>query len=437
MEAGQPTHDDPRIGAGPRHAASFALGLLTLVYTLNFVDRQVLSILLEPVKRDLGASDAFMGFLAGPAFAVFYTLAGVPIARWADRGIRRDIIALGLALWSGMTAVSALARTATQLALARVGVGIGEAACSPAAHSLIADLFPKRERATAMAVYSTGIHAGILLGLVLGGWVEQRFGWRTAFLVAGLPGVGLAAIVRAGIREPARAAHLSTSGISGEPFARSLLNLWRIRSLRWLAAGATLTSLVGYAFAAWSPALLMRVHSFGTAKAGLWIGLASGLGGAAGTLLGGALADRLQRRDPRWPAWISALGALLAAPCFACFAQARSPGPALLALVPALVFQAVWLGPIFGLTQSLADLRLRALAASLLLLSINLLGLGVGPQLVGLLNDAWSASLGTDAIRASLSVVCGFQGLAVACYLLGARTLSSDLARAATEPAAR
>ena len=200
----------PRISAG---ASRYALALLTVVYVFNFVDRQILSILIVPIQRELGTSDTAMGFLTGVTFAVFYTLAGVPIARWADRGVRRDVIAVGLALWSGMTALSGFAHSFVQLALARVGVGVGEAACSPSAHSLIADYFPREKRATAMAIYSTGIHAGILIGFVSGGWIQQAFGWRAAFWIVGAPGIVLAIVTRFTLREPPRTALSESSAM--------------------------------------------------------------------------------------------------------------------------------------------------------------------------------------------------------------------------------
>src|SRR5262245_25725483 len=170
----------PAEPASPAYAR-YVLGLLFVVNVFNFVDRQILAILLEPIKAELGASDSEMGFLTGLAFALFYTVAGIPIARLADRGSRRTVIAVGLALWSGMTAVSGLVRSFGQLALARIGVGVGEAACSPPAHSLLADYFPPERRATALAIYAMGIHVGILFGFLVGGWMNELFGWRYAF----------------------------------------------------------------------------------------------------------------------------------------------------------------------------------------------------------------------------------------------------------------
>ena len=175
---------------------SYALALLVVVNVFNYLDRQILSILLESIKRDLQLSDTALGFLTGIAFALFYTFAGVPIARWADRGTRRTIMALGLAVWSGMTALTGLAQSFTQLALARIGVGVGEAACSPPVHSLLSDYFPPERRGTALSIFSLGVPIGIMIGYLVGGWINQYFGWRTAFFVVGLPGLLLAVVVR-------------------------------------------------------------------------------------------------------------------------------------------------------------------------------------------------------------------------------------------------
>src|SRR3990172_5626601 len=184
--------------------AKYVLAVLLLAYIFNFIDRQIISILLEPIKEDLGASDSAMGFLSGTAFALFYATLGIPIARWADVWLRRSIIAIGLALWSGMTALSGAAQTFAQMAAARVGVGVGEAALSPPAHSLISDYFPPERRATALSIYAMGIHLGILFGVVAGGWLEEYWGWRRAFVMVGLPGILLAVLVQLSVREPAR-----------------------------------------------------------------------------------------------------------------------------------------------------------------------------------------------------------------------------------------
>ena len=226
---------------------SYALALLVVVNVFNYLDRQILSILLESIKRDLQLSDTALGFLTGIAFALFYTFAGIPIARWADRGLRRTIMALGLAVWSGMTTLTGLAQSFTQLALARIGVGVGEAACSPPAHSLLSDYFPPERRGTALSIFSLGVPIGIMIGYLSGGWINQYFGWRTAFFVVGLPGLLLAVVVRLTLREPPRghseSLQTSTSVTPADSFPDVLRFMWRLRSFRHLSLAAALHAL--------------------------------------------------------------------------------------------------------------------------------------------------------------------------------------------------
>jgi MFS family permease len=418
--------------------ARYALGLLFVVYVFNFIDRQILSILLEPIKQDLGVSDTAMGFLTGIAFALFYTVAGIPIARLADRRSRRTIIAVGLFVWSAMTAASGLARSFGQLALARIGVGIGEAACTPPAHSLLADYFPPERRATALAVYGMGIHVGILFGFLVGGWMNEIFGWRQAFYVVGLPGVVLAIVVRLTLREPVRGAadghHAPMLGtVSGRDAVREI---WSLRSLRHMALGAGLHSFAGYGLAAWGPAFLARVHHMSSAEIGTWLGLITGVGGAAGAVLGGVLADRLGRRDARWTLWVPAIASTIEVPLLVAFLLLPSVNTALLIAVPAILTGAMWLGPIFAATANLVRPAMRALTSALMLFVVNLIGLGLGPQAVGVLNDALAPAFGAEAVRYSLCLV-GLTNLwAAGHFAWSARTLRDDLARAAPARAA-
>ena len=415
------------------------------MYVVNFVDRQILSILIVPIQRELGTSDTAMGFLTGVAFALFYTLAGIPIARWADRGVRRDVISVGLALWSGMTALSGCAQSFVQLALARVGVGVGEAACSPSAHSLIADYFPREKRATAMAIYSTGIYAGILIGFLSGGWIQQSLGWRAAFWIVGAPGLALAIVTRFTLREPPRThvqaaasrTELSAPSPDGasERFFDSMRALWRMRTFRQMSVGGGFATLVGCAFLTWNAAFLARVHGMSPAAIGTSLGLVSGIGGAAGTLLGGALADRGARHDCRWHLWVPAIGCLLALPCLVAFTQQSTPAAALAWFALAQVFLVFWFGPLFGLTQSLARPHMRALASSVFLFTINAIGLALGPLIVGMLNDAFKPRFGEQAIRWSLACVCAFEAWAAVHLVIAARTLPADLASTDAEVA--
>jgi MFS family permease len=413
---------------------SYALGLLVVVSVFNYLDRQILSILLEPIKRDLQLSDTALGFLTGIAFALFYTFAGIPIARWADQGMRRTIIALGLAVWSGMTALTGLAQTFTQLVLARVGVGIGEAACSPPAHSLLSDYFPPERRGTALSIFALGVPIGIMLGYLAGGWVNQYFGWRTAFFVVGLPGLVLALVLRLTLREPPRG-HSEGLHVGGatatESIGEVLRFMWGLRSFRHLSLAAALHAFYGYGSLAFVPAFMMRVHGMtNTAELGLWLGLIAGVFAGVGTFLGGTLSDRFagSKKDTRWYMWLPAWATLLGVPFSFLFYLWPEGRTALLLSIPGSILGPMWLGPTGAMTQGLVKLRMRATASAILLFIINMIGLGLGPQTVGMVSDLLTPSYGTEAIRyALLSVVVTGSVWAAGHYFLAARTLRDDL----------
>ena len=403
--------------------------MLFLAYVFNFVDRQILSILLQPIKAELQVSDTAMGFLTGMAFALFYTFAGLPIARWADYGTRRTIIALGIAIWSVMTAASGFARNFVQLALARVGVGVGEATLSPAAHSLISDYFPPERRATALAIYSMGASFGILLGLAAGGWLRETLGWRAAFLIVGLPGLAVALLTRLTVREPPRG---HVEGLSaethGESLGEVLAYLWRLRSFRHLSLAASLYGFAGYGFSIWAPAFLERSHQMSATEVGFWLGPILGLGGALGTYLGGRLGDHLGAKDARWYMRLAAIGACLQLPFALAFLLWPDAGPALAFLIPSTVLSLFYVAPTYAMTQGLAKLRMRALATAVLLFVLNLVGLGLGPQVVGILSDLLSPRLGTDSLRYALLIVVLTNLWAAGHSLVAARWLREDLA---------
>lgn len=408
-------------------SAWYALAVLFVVYVANFVDRQILAIVLDDVKAELQVSDTLMGLLSGPAFVVFYTVAGIPIARLADRGSRRTIIACGLALWSVMTALCGLARSYPQLLLARIGVGVGEAAGTPPSHSLLSDLFPAERRATALSLYAMGIYVGVMFGYLAGGFVREAFDWRTAFLVVGLPGIPLALLVQATVREPARGASDGRADEATPPLREVLRFLASRRAFVWVTIAACFQSLSGYSILAWAPSFLRRVHAMDPAEAGLSIGLVTGIGGAFGAWLGGALVDRLARRDRRWivwlPAWVSALSVPFAVP----FYLAEGRAATLAAFVPFYVLSAMYVGPLWSVGQSVVRPRMRALASAILLVVLNLVGLGLGPLAVGAANDLLHDRLGDDAIRWSLLVMAGMGGLAAWPFARAARTLRAEL----------
>jgi MFS family permease len=414
--------------------ANYVLAVLFGAYVINFVDRQIVSILAEPIKQALGISDSWIGFLGGPAFAIFYATLGIPIARLADLWIRRTVIAIGLALWSGMTALSGLSQSFTQLALARIGVGVGEAALSPPAHSLLADYFPVEKRATALGVYAMGIHIGVLVGLVVGGWLEELWGWRAAFLVVGLPGLALAVVVRLTVREPVRGAQEATP-ITGAPptVAEVVRFLAARRSFVHLSLGIGFTAFAGYAFAFWAPTFLRRVHEMSGAELGTKIGIGLGVGGAIGSVIAGVLADRLGKRDVRWWMWVPAIACAGPLPFTLTFLLLSDPDLALLLAFPGVVIAAMYQGPVFSTVQTLAPVRMRAVAAGVLMFVTNIIGLALGPQSIGWLNDYVFAHHGDEAVRYSLLVVLLVMGIwSSVHFLVAARALPGDLARQGT-----
>ena len=410
---------------------NYVLAILFVAYVFNFVDRQIISILLGPIKRDLGVSDSMMGFLAGPAFAIFYATLGIPIARLGDLWVRRTIIAIGLALWSGMTAVSGLAQNFTQMALARIGVGVGEAALSPPAHSLLADYFPVEKRATALGVYAMGIHIGILFGVLAGGWLEEYWGWRRAFMVVGLPGLVLALLVRFTVREPVRGAQELRPTDEAMPTVMEVVRfLAARRSFRHLSLGIGLTAFAGYAFATWAPEFLRRVHGISGGELGTKYGLALGVGGAIGSVLAGVIADRLGRRDVRWWLWLPAIAGAGPLPFTLSFFASSNVDTALAIGFPGLIIAAMYQGPVFATVQTLSPVRMRAVASGVLMFVTNIIGLALGPQSIGWLNDYVFYERGTDAIRYSLVSVLLVMGIWSSIhFLLAARALPADLAR--------
>lgn len=408
--------------------AHWTLGILLFVYVFNFLDRQVLNVLLKSIKEEFGVSDTLLGFLTGPAFAVFYTVAGLPIARWADRGVRRNIVALGLAAWSVFTMASGVVTSFVQLALARVGVGVGEASATPSAHSMLSDLYPPETRATALSVYTVGAYLG-MLGLGLAGWLDENYGWRTAFLVFGAPGLLLALVVRFAVPEPPRGAIEGLSAAEAPPSIREVgRHLLGLRSFRSLVVASSLFAFSGYGFMNWAPLFLQRVHGLGSTQAATAIGFVLGIGGAVGVLLGGILVDRLSRRDLRWNLWIPALGAAVMTPFLSLFLFASDWKVGLLSYFPAFVAGQLYVGPAYAMTQALAKLQMRAQASAVILFFMNLIGMGGGPQLVGLLNDLLAPSFGDQAIRYSLLVMALVNLGALLFSLRAASFLRQDLA---------
>lgn len=410
-------------------AAYYALGLLTVVYSFNFIDRQLLAILQESIKADLGLSDGQLGLLTGFAFAVFYVTAGIPIARWADHSNRRNIVALALTVWSGMTALSGLVGNYGQLLAARIGVGVGEAGGSPPSHSMISDIFPAHRRASALGFYSTGVNIGILFGFLLGGWLNEFFGWRVAFMVVGIPGVLLALLVRYTIEEPIRGLS-DNKQVSSEPtyFRQVLKVLWASKAFRHIAMGAALNAFVSYSTSNWTASFMIRSHGMSTGELGTWLALIMGFGGAVGVFCGGLIADRLAHRDKRWYVWLPTLAGLIALPFIVAVYLVDGRYTALMCMIVPAVMSNVYLGNAIATTHNLVGLRMRAMSSAILFFILNIIGLGAGPWTVGVASDYLSATHGSESLRYAMLYILPVVGFWSICHFyLASKTLRADL----------
>ena len=423
--------------AGPRAA----LAMMACVTVLNVMDRQLLAVLIEPIKEELGASDAAMGLLTGTSFALLHVFASVPVAIWADRGVRRSIIALGLALWSALTCLTGFARSYTEIFLIRVGVGIGEASGGGPAQSLLSDSFPVEQRSTALSIFVMGGPLGSMLAFAAGGWLGETLGWRTAFIIFGAPGLLLALMIRILVREPERGA-FDAERLEGEegqgPSAQLFPAIPVGRATRWIVTTPSMRNFVLasglntvgiYTILIWAVPYLDRVHDLSPSAAGARLAIASGLFTALGTLAGGPLADRMARRDIRWLAWLPALTSACVFPFGIAFAFATSGNLASLLLAPASFMAGSYFAPVFAAVQTLAAARMRALAAAALTAVNTILGLGLAPPLVGYLSDLGAASHGSDSIRYAIAALLSAHLGAAVLLLRASRTLKVDLGR--------
>ena len=410
----------------------YMLAVLTMVYVFNFIDRQILVILQEDIKAELLLSDTQLGLLSGLSFAIFYVTFGIPIARWADKGTRRNIVALAVGTWSLMTALCGLVGNYGQLLAARIGVGVGEAGGSPPAHSMISDLFPPEERATALSIYSMGINFGILLGFVIGGWVNDFFGWRMVFFVIGTPGIVMALIVRFTLREPPRGHAEKVEQVADAPPFREVIELlWSRPSFRHMSIASGLHAFVGYGVGQWIASFFIRTYELtGTGEIATWLGLISGTAGAAGTFCGGYFADKLGKRDKRWYIWVPGLATVLAIPFSLAVYLLNNYGLALSIYLIPVFLGAMFLGPTLAMTHGIVSLRMRALASAFLFFVLNLIGLGLGPLFTGMISDLLEPSLGSEALRYALVIVVLVYFWCALHYYLAGKTIREDLARA-------
>src|SRR4051794_39961174 len=419
--------------AKPSARRYYVLGLLTIIYALNFLDRTIFNVLIEPIKKEFQLSDTMMGLLAGFGFALFYSLLGIPIARVADRLNRRNIVAAAFAFWSAMTALCGAASSVTSLALARIGVGIGESAGSPASQSIVADLFAKNERPRALGIYAIGTYLGVFLGYFIGGYVNQHYGWRMAFYTAGLPGILLAAVLWLTVSEPRRGT-MSPDGFAEtfapEPLGPTLAFLASQKTFVIVLIGFCLTPYTNYATSAWIPPFLARVHHLSSVEIGTYAGTFKGLCGMAGTLVGGLVVAQISQRDDRWKLWAPAIMSGLAGPVFAVCMLTPDFKIMVAALATTSFLVGFHLGPIFAIAQTVAKPSMRALASAIILLTATCFGQGVGPLAVGMINDALKNDYGVNAVRYSLLSAAVTTTLGALLFVWAARTIREDIRRA-------
>ena len=408
--------------AAPPARANVVLALLLLAYIFNFLDRQILGILAKPIKADLHLSDAQFGAIGGLAFALLYSVLGVPLAMLADRTRRSWVIAGALTVWSAFTALCGTAASYAQLFLFRLGVGVGEAGGVAPSYALIADYFEPRRRARALAIYSLGVPLGLAGGTMAGAYIATWVSWRAAFVVMGIAGILLAPIMLMFVRDLPRAAKPADA----EPLRRTFPMVARKPTFWLMAASASCSSLCGYGLALWTPSIMIRSFGFDLLDTAHFFASLVLIGGTAGVFAGGWLADRLGQVDRSWYAKLPAIAWLITAPTF--FFGLLSPSAWMawpLLLIPNAL-NILWLGPVTTAVQHLVPRPLRSTASASFLLINNFIGLGVGPLLMGALSDAYKARFGDDALRYAAVSCLGFYLLAALLMMLAARRLRDD-----------
>lgn len=427
---------EPSAPAAPviysRGYVNYVIGALSVVYFINLTDRQILAILMQPIKKEMQLTDTELGFLGGIAFAIFYSILGLPIARMADKYSRVNILTICLGLWSVMTALCGLAGNFWQLLSARIGVGVGEAGASPPSHSLIADYVPVEKRATAIGLFAIGVPVGLLSGYLFGGGLEQLYGWRVAFMAIGLPGVLVGVIVKLTVEEPPRGNSQGGMKVQAEtPRIMAVVrHMWAVPSFLHLSLATALQAFATYSIYQWIPSFLARSYQMSSGEIGSWLAVVMGVGGFIGTVAGGYFADILSRRDMRWQMWLPGICIFLAAPfsvgIYFSFGQTMS----LVFLIIVIGLINTWLGPGLAITQTLAPVRMRAMASALLLFMLNIIGLGMGPQAVGIMSDLLRPAYGEESLRYALLLSSSFYIWSAYHFWKASQTLRDDLVKA-------
>ena len=401
---------------------AYMLGIFFTINVFSYMDRIVLSVLVEPIKQELLLTDTQMGLLTGFAFALFYAVMGFPIARLADKGHRKHIIVISMALWSLMTALSGKAQSFLHLLLARIGVGIGEAGCLPAATALITEMFPEKKRAFAMGVFMAGSSVGVILGFVIGGFLAQMYGWRTAFIAIGLPGVAVAVIVMLTLKEK-KPVDVAQSR-QNTSYIKSVKALFTSRSYCLIVAGAALGTFATYGMLQWAPTFFIRSHGLSLAEVGTIFGIAYGGGTAIGMVAGGWITDRVTHLSIAWMPRVPAIAYIATLPMLLLTFYINETQTAIVCLFLSAVFTGFVTGPTFASLQFVAPADGRATAVALLMFFSSLCGVGAAPFVVGLLSDQLSAVFAQESLRYALLAVTGVVAIAGYCFFAAARHFS-------------
>lgn len=412
-------------------SAWVGLFVLALVNAVNYMDRWVMSVLIQPIKQDLHLSDTQLGLLTGLAFSLSYALAALPIARWADRGVRRNVLILSLSFWSLMTGLGGLAQNFLQLFATRIGVGIGEAGCIPTGQSIISDYFPPHRRAFALAFFSAGSMVGKVFGIAGAGFLVGLYGWHSTLLLLAVPGFLVAILVRFAVREPVRGQFDSVRA-TAQPVSTwsAVRGLLRTRSYVLMCIAGALSNLVIFGVQNWSPSFYMRHHGMSAAEVGAAVAGVVGIGSAAGLLLGGYATERLMRRDARWAMRLAALAYLVLGGGVVFVVTTSDVHLSLIVFALTSVIANLPVGAIFATKLNVADPRCRALACAIALALTSIVGLGLGPVLVGGLSDFFQRSHGGDGLREALLTTACLNIIPAVLYLASSRTLLADIERA-------
>lgn len=410
----------------------YALVLMTTIYGLNLIERPLLGLLIEPIRIDLDLSDTQIGLLTGVVFGLFYTLAGVPLSRWSDRGNRSLIAASCIGLWGVTMMGFILVGNFVQLLIARMTVAIGEAGCKPPTYSLIGDYFPGAlERTRAMSIFWLSNPLAALTGFIIGGWLSEHLGWRMTFFVMGIPGLMIAVLAWFTLKEPRREAITMKTAVPrpAPPLRAAFLAIWQEPTARHMMFALILFYMLGHGMQSWYAAFLMRSHGLGTGEVGLWMGIVQGGGGIVGVLSGGFVANRWFAGNERNQLRVAGITIASMLPLLGAFLFMSNKYLALAALVPYMVMLYFFFAPTFAVFQRLMPNNMRATTLAIVMTAVHLISMGIGPQVIGALSDVLKPEFGSDSLRYSMLIVATTAVFAGYQFWKAARTVVLDLAK--------